>query len=154
MSLTSVAASGGSRSRWLASQGHVVALDLDPHILQSTRDALHRAGRGNCDLVEGDAYDVARLVRQPVDFVLMANTFHGVPDKRRLVRAVAGVLKANGKLAIINWHGRSREETTVLGQPRGPQTERRLAPGDVTAILEAEGFKVVAAIELAPITTP
>jgi len=58
------------------------------------------------------------------------NTFHGVPDKSRLARAVAAVLQPNGRFAVINWHRRSREETIVLGQPRGPKTEMRMTPED------------------------
>ena len=34
--------------------------------------------------------------------MLMATTFHGVPDKLRLVRAVAAVLKPGGEFAVIN----------------------------------------------------
>ena len=79
------------------------------------------AGAQNCEFIEGDAYDVADWVSRPVDFVLMANTFHGVPEKERLARAVATILRPGGRFAVVNWHRRPRVETTVLGQPRGPK---------------------------------
>jgi tRNA/tmRNA/rRNA uracil-C5-methylase (TrmA/RlmC/RlmD family) len=38
---------------------HVVAIDLDPVMLDRARARLSGAGVGNCEIVEGDAYDVA-----------------------------------------------------------------------------------------------
>jgi SAM-dependent methyltransferase len=82
----------------------------------------------NCDFAQGDAYDIARLVPRLVYFVFLANAFHGVPVGRRLAAAVHEVLKPAGRFAIVNWHRRPREDTTVLGEPRGPQTELRNSP--------------------------
>ena len=107
---------------------HVIGIDIDPGMLALTRAKLIAGGATNCDLIEGDAYAIAELVRMQVHFVLMANTFHGVPDKPRLVRAVAAVLKPGGEFAVINWHRWPREETTVLGKPRGPKTDIRMEP--------------------------
>ncbi len=87
----------------------------------------------NCDFVAGDAYDIARLWKRPVDFVFLANAFHGVPDQPRLARSVRDALKRSGRFAIVNWHPRAREETTVLGEPRGPRTELRMPPRTVKA---------------------
>ena len=129
---------------------HVVAIDLDAAMLDAARTKVAAAKVANCDFVEGDAYAVAELVDRPADFVLMANTFHGVPDKLRLARAVAMVLKPRGRFAIINWHGRPRDETTVLGQPRGPKTEMRMTPDDVAATVEPAGLKFAGVIELPP----
>ncbi len=89
-------------------------------------------------------------MKRPVDFVLIANTFDGVPDKLRLAGSVATVLKAGGRFAVINWHRRPREETTVLGKPRGPRTDMRMEPRDVVAAVEPAGLKLSEVIELPP----
>jgi SAM-dependent methyltransferase len=60
--------------------------------------------------------------------VIIANTFHGVPDKTRLCQAVASALKPGGRFVVVNWHRRPREETTVFGQLRGPKTESGWSP--------------------------
>jgi SAM-dependent methyltransferase len=130
--------------------GRVVAIDLDPAMLERARARLASAGATNCEFVVGDAYAVAELIRQPADFVLIANTFHGVPEKDRLARAVAAVLKPRGRFAVINWHRRPREETTVLDQPRGPKTEMRMEPADVAAVVEPAGLRLVGVVELPP----
>ncbi len=107
------------------------------------------AGAENCEFIECDAYDVAALVFR-VDFVLMANTFHGVPEKERLAHAVAAILRPGGQFAVFNWHRRPREETTVLGQPRGPSTEMRMEPEDVAAAVEPAGLTCARVVELPP----
>lgn len=71
--------------------------------------------------MEGDAYDIGKVVLQPVDFVFMANAFHGVPERTHLARGVAAMLRPGGRFAIVNWYQRPREETTVLVEPRGPK---------------------------------
>jgi ubiquinone/menaquinone biosynthesis C-methylase UbiE len=129
---------------------HVIGIDIDPDMLAAARAEITAAGATNYELIEGDACAVAQLVRQPVDFVLMANTFHGVPDKLRFSRAVAAILKPDGRYAVVNWHRRPREETTVLGQPRGPKTEMRMAPADVMTTVAPTGLSLVRVVELPP----
>jgi len=129
---------------------HVVAIDIDGKLLGVASIRLAEAGAKNCDFVEGDAYDLGTLVPQPVDFVFMANAFHGVPEPTRLAHAVAAILKLGGLFAIVNWHQRPREGTTVLGEPRGPKTELRMAPAQVSALVEPAGFKPVKIVEVPP----
>ncbi|MGH8199530.1 MAG: class I SAM-dependent methyltransferase [Steroidobacteraceae bacterium] len=128
----------------------VSALDLDPHMLERAREKVRARGSINCEFIEADAYDIARLAPWRADAVLMANTFHGVPDKRRLVKAVAAVLKPCGRFVVVNWHRRQREETTVLGKPRGPRTEMRMAPEELRAVIEPAGLGLKLVIELPP----
>lgn len=128
----------------------VVAIDLDPEMVRIAQTRVSASGATNCKFIVGDAYDIAKLAPEPADFVLIANTFHGVPDKPRLARAVAAVLKPAGRFAIVNWRRLPREETTVLGQPRGPQTEMRMEPEDVAAAVEPAGFNLVGVVDLPP----
>ena len=128
----------------------VVAIDIDPNMLEAARDRLAAAGATNCEFVEGDAYELAELTRRPVDFVLMANAFHGVPDQPRLADAIGKALKPAGRLAVVNWHQRRREETTILGEPRGPKSELRMSPGQTIASIEAGGLIFAGLVELPP----
>ncbi len=130
---------------------HIVAIDNDPRMLALAREKVAAVSdAGACDFVEGDAYDIARLVRRPADLVLIANTFHGVPDKARLARGIAAVLKPGGWFIVVNWHRRPREETTVLGQRRGPRTEMRMTPEEVAAAVAPAGFRPARVVELPP----
>lgn len=129
---------------------HVAGIDLDPAMLALARDRASEEHLTNCTFTVGDAYDLARLLPRHVDWVLIANTFHGVPDKTRLAGAVAAVLKPGGRMVVINWHRRPREETVVLGQPRGPNTELRMTPEEVTAAVASAGLRPLLVIDLPP----
>ena len=128
----------------------VVAIDLDPNFLEMARSRVTATGARNCTFALGDAYEVAKYAPSPVDYVLMANAFHGVPEPARLGRTVAGVLKPGGRFGIVNWHKRPREETRLAGEPRGPRTELRLSPEETAARLAPAGLKLATLVELPP----
>ena len=129
---------------------HVVAVDIDRALLDIAKLRLDENGVTNCEFVEGNAYDIATLVSRPADVVFMANAFHGVPERARLARALAGALKPGGLFVIVNWHALPREQTTILGEPRGPTTELRLTPDVTNASVEPAGFKLNRIVELPP----
>ncbi len=128
----------------------VIALDIDPEMLKVASHRLIEGGASNCDFMLGNAYRLQELVPGKVDFVFMANAFHGVPDKPRLARIVSAILKGGGRFAIVNWHARPREETVILGEPRGPKTELRLSPEQTVESVEAGGLKLVTRMEIPP----
>jgi SAM-dependent methyltransferase len=128
--------------------GQVVGVDLDPDMMAQAQAACR--GTGNCTWVVGDARNLRRLVGERVDYVLVANTFHGVPDQTALAREVAAVLKPAGRFAIVNWHPLPREQTTVSGQARGPRTEMRMSPEQVRAVVAPAGLELERVIDIPP----
>ncbi len=128
----------------------VVAIDIDPALLDVARHRLSESNLSNCDFVVGDAYNITRLWPRPVDFVFLANAFHGVPDQPRLARSVSDALKPSGRFAIVNWHPRRREETTVLGQPRGPRTELRMSPAQTIKVTELDNLRFYKLVDVPP----
>jgi ubiquinone/menaquinone biosynthesis C-methylase UbiE len=128
---------------------HVSAIDIDAALLDVARHRLAESGMANCAFLAGDAYDIANLAG-PADFVFMANAFHGVPERARLAKAAGAALKPDGQFAIVNWHKRPREETPVLGEPRGPKTELRMAPEETIKSVEAGGLNFVKVVEIPP----
>lgn len=129
-------------------EGRVIGFDIDPVMLEQAQAACE--GMSNCSWLLGDAMALNHLLVAPADYVLIANTFHGVPDKMALAREVAAALKPNGRFAIVNWYPLQREETTVLGQPRGPKTEMRMSPEQTRTMVEPAGFKLETRVELPP----
>ena len=128
----------------------VVAIDIDRDLLQVARHRLNENGVTNCDFVAGDAYQLAKLAPRPADFIFMANAFHGVPDRLRLAQAVRETLKPTGRFAVVNWHRRPREQTTILGEPRGPKTELRMSPQQTIEAVQAGGLKLAQLVEVPP----
>jgi SAM-dependent methyltransferase len=118
----------------------VVAVELDPEMIAAAQLAAVSAGVQNIRFVEGDAMYVHDLLEGPVDLVLIANTLHGAHDKTTLARSVRSVLRDGGVFVVINWWPRPREETPVLGEPRGPRQELRFSPEQVDTWLQPAGF--------------
>lgn len=130
--------------------GKVYGVDIDPAMLEQTRAELESVGTTVLDLICADARDLPKLLPRKVDYVLIANTFHGVPEKTGMSNAVAAVLSPRGQFAIINWRPLPREQTMVLDKARGPKSEMRMSPEQVRIIVEPAGFKFVNLIELPP----
>jgi ubiquinone/menaquinone biosynthesis C-methylase UbiE len=129
----------------------VSAIDIDAALLRAAKLRMaERGGAANCAFVEADAYDIGKVAPGPMDHVFLANVFHGVTDRPRLARAVRGVLKPGGAFSIVNWHARPREETPVLGQPRGPASELRMTPEQTIAAVEPGGLSHVRTVEVSP----
>ena len=134
----------------LVGDGHVFAVDIDQDLLAAAELESERAGTSNISFVQGDAMDLPELIPEPVDMVVIANSFHGAPDHTALGRAVHAVLAPGGSFAVINWWPRPREETTVLGKPRGPRRELRFSPDQVAVWLAPAGFRLHEVKEVGP----
>lgn len=128
----------------------VIAIDIDAALLDTARHRLSESGMTNCEFVAGDAYELVKLASRPVDLVFMANAFHGVPDRPRLGRAVFDALKPCGRFAVVNWHQRRREDTIVLGEPRGPKTELRMSAQQTIEAIAPSGLTCVSLVEVPP----
>ena len=66
------------------------------------------------------------------------------------MQAIADVLRPAGLFAVVNWHSRPREETTVLVAERGPPTELRMSPASTENAVEPAGFHLSRFVELPP----
>jgi len=130
--------------------GKVYAVDLDSKMLTIAKQTAEATGAPPCNWVEGDARDMVRLIPEKVDTVLIANTFHGVTEQTELARGARNILKSGGTFVVINWHVTPREETFVLGEPRGPRTKLRMSPEDVSEVVETAGFQLGSVIKLPP----
>ncbi len=130
--------------------GRVYALDIDQGMLEQARMEVERSGATVKKWICADARDLGEHVSEKVGYVLIANTFHGVPDKTGMARAVASILEPGGHFSVVNWHPLPRERTTVLGEPRGPRTNLRMSPDEVCVVVEPAGFVLDQVVELAP----
>ncbi|RKD88617.1 class I SAM-dependent methyltransferase [Halopiger aswanensis] len=129
----------------------VYALDLEESLLEECTHLAERQEIENVVPIHGDARRMSQLLPERVDVVLVANTFHGVDDRRAFVEEAAESLRPGGRFVVVNWYDRPRETTTVAGEPRGPPTDLRLSPDDAAAaVLECETFTLEKQIELPP----
>lgn len=134
----------------LVQPAEVIAVDLSADMLRRARQEVTANGAGTVTFVEGNADDLPDFVTEPVDLVIIANTFHGVPDQMEMAQAVRQVLKLGKRFVVINWHPIPREQTQVLDIPRGPATELRMSPEATKQIIEPAGLREVQVIDVGP----
>lgn len=129
----------------------VYAVDIEASHLAELEHLAEEQGIENVVPVHGDARSLAETLPGEVDAVLVANTFHGIEDPKRFVAEAVDVLSPDGRLIVVNWHQRAREETTVLDEPRGPPTRLRLSPPETESLVEsATAFSERWRVELPP----
>lgn len=129
----------------------VYAIDVDPEPLTELEAIAELQELDTLFSIEGDVRELSELLPEPVDAALIANTLHGVDDHGALIEEVVDALWEGGKLVIVNWMDRPREETTIDGEPRGPPTELRMSSQEtIEVVTEAADLALTRRIELPP----
>jgi trans-aconitate 2-methyltransferase len=129
--------------------GHVIALDAAPGMLDEARRRLARFG-DRVSLVEADLLELSPAVlgdRGPVDAVLSTATFHWVLDHDRLFHNLAGVMRPGAELQAQC--GAAGNIEGLLAAVRATGAERAgtwvyATPEETRARLEQAGFDHVA----------
>lgn len=128
----------------------VYAVDIDADLLEELNENAEEAGLANIQCIEGDARELESLLPEPVDVVLIANTFHGVEEPATFAKQAYQSLRPDGRLVIVNWHDRPKEETPIAGEPRGPPEDLRLTPEETTQHIPTALFTNTRLVELPP----
>lgn len=129
--------------------GTVYAVDLDTDHLSALEGRAEAVGL-SVETVEADARDLDDALPEPVEFALLGNTFHGISDPMGFAQTVGNVLTEDGRFAVVNWRERPREETTVLGEERGPPTDLRMSVEETADAVDAAGFELDSVVDLPP----
>lgn len=127
----------------------VYAIDVDEELLAELSATAKTRGLANINDIHGDARNLTNILPEPVDVVLIANTFHGVEDKVGFTNQAHQSLRPNGRFIIVNWRDLPKEETTVAGTARGPPEELRMSVSETHEIM-AEAFEDIQEVDLPP----
>lgn len=129
----------------------VYALDIDQSLLEELSRLADQQAIENISTIAGDARTVSEQLPEPVDVVLIANTFHGIDETAAFVQQAFESLRPEGRFVVVNWKDSPRETTHIAGEPRGPPTELRMAPEETEQkVLDAAAFTLEETIELPP----
>ena len=90
-------------------------------------------GEGLANMTAVLAGDGTTNLPEPVDVVLIVDTFHHIPNRVAYLTALKGNLKPGGRVAIVDF----RKDA-----PQGPPVEFRFTPEQLTAELRQAGFEV------------
>jgi len=120
-------------------QGRVLAIDLEASMVRYLADRARREGLPNVLAVEGTATDAG--IREPVDLVLVVDTYHHIEDRPAYFARVRERLAPGGRLAIVDFR---------LDSERGPPREHKIAPEVVQQELAAAGYTLAASHDFLP----
>lgn len=115
----------------------VVALDIEPDLVESLRDEPGVEARLRDFVADGSGEPDASA-----DHVLLYNILH-IEDPTALLREAWRILRPGGTLSVIHW--RSDIET-----PRGPSLDIRPSPEQCRSWMTEAGFQGLDSVELSP----
>ena len=117
----------------------VYAVDIEPGMVSYLRDRAAKEGLRNIIAVQA-AEDDARLP-EPVDAILIVDTYHHIGNREIYFRKLAKSLKPSGRLAIIDFKPDS---------PEGPPKEFRFPPEKFKAELANAGYALTGQLDFLP----
>lgn len=121
-------------SRAVGERGAVFAVEVEPKLVEHVRDRADEESLGNIVPVLASA-DGAGLPNARIDVVLIVDTYHHIDDRLAYLRRLAGVLTANGRVAVIDWFKREL--------PKGPPPDHKLSREHVLEEMRAAGYELV-----------
>lgn len=121
-------------ARKIAPGGKLFAVDMQREMLDLIQAKLASGEPGNIDLIEGTA-DRTHLSDRICDLVFLANIWHEIDDHASALAEAARILRAGGRVAILDWR-------RDVSNPPGPPVEHRIRQGDVVATLEGHGWTI------------
>ncbi len=107
----------------------VFASDLEPAMVEYLRRRVAREGLKNVVAVQATA--ASPNLPEPVDAVLIVNTWHHIATREAYFRGLAKALKPGGRVAIVDYK---------KGSPHGPPEHFRFTPAEIKAEMAKAGY--------------
>jgi SAM-dependent methyltransferase len=123
----------------LVPEGKLYSVDIEPDMLRHLRERAHHENLGV--LVPILASAQSANLPEPVDLVLVVDTYHHIDNRVAYFSRLKASLLPHGRLAIVDFKADS---------PEGPPPEHRIPPDKVTSELEAAGYTLVATQSFLP----
>jgi cyclopropane fatty-acyl-phospholipid synthase-like methyltransferase len=118
-------------------QGRVFGVDIEPSMVEYLAERARREGISNLQAVLASPDDPK--IPEPVDLIIVVDTYHHLADRSAYFRRLATSLKPGGRVAIIDFKPESK---------MGPM--EKLAPSQVLGELAEAGYSLVAQPALLP----
>jgi ubiquinone/menaquinone biosynthesis C-methylase UbiE len=128
-------------ARAVTASGTVYAVDVEPKLIEHIRKRTAAEGFSWVEPVLA-APDDPRLPDGAIDLVLIVDTWHHIDDRIRYLGRLAGSLKPEGRVAIVDF----REGDLPVGPPAG----HKLSRGEVVNELGEAGWRLAGEGKMLP----
>jgi SAM-dependent methyltransferase len=119
--------------------GKIFAADIEPDMVRYLGERAQREHLSNLVPVQANA-DAANLP-EPVDIILVVDTYHHIGNRTKYFATLGSSLRAGGRLAIVDFKPDS---------PSGPPAQDRVPPERVRNELDAAGYSLVESFQFLP----
>ena len=116
----------------VGSEGRVVALDIEPAMVEHMNERFEAAGIENVE-ARVVAEDDPGLAPASVDRILIVDTWHHLPARARYAKRLRAALRPGGEVLVVDFTPES---------PHGPPASMRLSEERVAEELSGAGFEV------------
>lgn len=130
----------GRLSAAVGESGKVLALDVEPNLIDFITERAQREGWANVE-PRRVPYDDPELGEASVDRILIVDTWHHIAERPAYAAKLWKALKPGGAVYVVDL---TRES------PHGPPVEERLSPEQISQELSEGGFQVEVAEETLP----
>lgn len=110
-------------SKLVGPKGKVLAVDIQPEMLQQLSRRCAEANVENIDMIHGEVYD-PKLPEGQVDLVLMVDVYHEFSHPVHMLEAVRKSLKPEGVIALVEFRA---EDPNVPIFPEHKMTKKQIA---------------------------
>jgi ubiquinone/menaquinone biosynthesis C-methylase UbiE len=118
-------------SKAVGPSGRVLALDVEPNMVEYAKRRSARGALGNVEARLADPSDPG-LGPASVDRILVVNTWHHIDDRASYAGKLARALRPEGAILIVDF---------TLDSDQGPPKEHRLTAEQVAGELESGGLR-------------
>ncbi len=112
--------------------GKVLAVDIEPGLLEYVRDRAEREGQANLLTVLASETD-PRLAPGSVDMIFVCNTIHHFDDRPAYIQKMRQALRPGGRVVVVDYFPEAQLE-------HGPPPSMRLPASTVSEELKAAGL--------------
>lgn len=113
-------------------QGHVYGMDVESSMVEYLNKRAADENVINLTSHVAD-FDDAKIP-EPVDLILLVNTYHHLENRPAYFKKLQASLKRQGRIAIVEWSTTS---------PMGPSADIKVSPEQIQAELREAGFTSV-----------
>ena len=120
-------------ARPVGPKGRVLAVDIDPKLLERVRQRSADVKLENVETVLAAADD-PHLRAGSVDVIFICDVIHHIENRPAYYKLLGRALKPGGRLAIVDFHKRP--------MPVGPSIEMKIAREELIREVEGSGFRL------------